>query len=181
MEADPTQSVREGQKTPLDEHAELRVMNLRSALDEYLRRPATSREFEAVQRKMTDPKTGNIEKISREEMLQRIADFAKQLQLSQGPEIHEVHGQAYTPRGNRQTNFESGLAAGLGRDLTPADIQDAERYIDSIPGEREKFNKMVGEEASHYAETVARRILVQRLREDLPDNVSSDDQRMAEK
>lgn len=150
----------------------LRERNFQNVLDQYLRRPATDRERSRARAVLIDAETGNLEAIAAEEMLARLAKAELRLQLRPDPEPENmIGGKVFEPRGNRESNFERGLAKALGREVTAEDLAEAQEFIDRDPATRAAFKVMTGEEASHYAEKVARRMLIEQLR-----NPSASDQ-----
>lgn len=139
----------------------LRERNFERNLDEYLRRTVSEDERSMARAALTDPRSGNLEAISAQEMRARF--MALNLHPDAEPE-NMIDGKVFEPRGNRQMNFERGLAKALGREITEEDLAEAQEFIESDPERKAAFDRMTGEQVAHYAETVVRRLLVNRLR-----------------
>lgn len=157
---------------------ELRERNFQATVEGYLRRAPTEREMDVARRVVTDAKTGKLAAISREEMLGLLQDAETRIQLRPTPEPENViDGVEFEPRGNRQINFETRFAQALGREVTADDLAEAERYIDEEPGRREAFENMIGEEVATFADSVARQLMVRKLRGEEGEASEADDQR----
>ena len=143
------------------ERLRIRESNFEKALSAFLRRPPSEEERALARRTMTNAETGNLLPMTVEDMREQ---FTK-LDLHPSPEPDGVIGdKTYEPRGDRQRNFEHGLRRVLGGDLTDSDVAEAREYIKHDTVRRRDWPTMTGEEATHYGEKVAHRLLVRRLR-----------------
>lgn len=149
----------------------LRERNLGKAMEMFLDRPATAEEFAIVRREMTGGDASkDLESLSIEEMRGRVAKIWQH--LGRVPEIVPVAIDVYELMGNRQGNFERSLAVALGRDLTETDLAEARGMFEDDEAIQSSWPTLVGEEVSHYAQNVARRMLSERLKN--PDSNGAD-------